>query len=103
MTALDLDTTVAVDAIVGSCLALTLLVGQQEGHLACRKLSGKTRISGLECIKIHSVDPCGAHNVPPRLPSWLGRGHPPLFYPLDAFSVSAIGLVILFCRYWHVC
>ena len=33
--------------------ALTLLVGQQEGHLACKKLSGGVLASGERCRLAH--------------------------------------------------
>jgi len=34
--------------------ALTLLVGRQEGHLACRKLSGRVLVGLSVWIEVHS-------------------------------------------------
>ena len=54
--------------------ALTLLVGQQEGHPACKKLSGGMLVwlSGMRCRLAYSpADATATHSLAPVNPDWF--------------------------------
>ena len=54
--------------------ALTLLVWRQEGHLACKKLSGGMLawLSGMRCrLAYCPVDTTATHSLAPVNPDWF--------------------------------
>jgi len=82
--------------------ALTLLVGRQEGHPACEKLSGgpwRGYLSGARCIDLHVAQLGRLTALRPGLPRSAGtRKVRPIWILLKQETVSGSGISWATCK-----